>query len=285
MAANPTPVPAAPAATAAVDDRSYVDWPAVFAGAALAAAISFVLLTFGAAIGLSMVSPFGGEGAAIGWVALATAIWVLWAQVSSFMAGGYLAGRLRRRIGDATEHEVDVRDGAHGLIVWAAGVILGAVLAFGAIGGAMQTAGGAAAAVAEAVPDDFGYAADALFRGGTDTGEPARAEAARILFAGLTGDGVPEDDRAYLASVVAAETGLPEAEAAERVDAVIVGAEAVRNEAAEAAETARRVGVVAAFLTAASLLVSGAGAYWAASVGGRHRDEHTAFPQVFRHYK
>jgi hypothetical protein len=32
---------------------NFVDWAAVFAGAVLAAALSFVLLTFGTAIGLS----------------------------------------------------------------------------------------------------------------------------------------------------------------------------------------------------------------------------------------
>ena len=37
---------------------SYVEWSAVFAGAVVASAISFVLLTAGAAIGLSLVSPY-----------------------------------------------------------------------------------------------------------------------------------------------------------------------------------------------------------------------------------
>ena len=37
------------------EGRSYVDWSAIFAGAAVAAAISLVLLTFGAALGLSLV--------------------------------------------------------------------------------------------------------------------------------------------------------------------------------------------------------------------------------------
>jgi hypothetical protein len=37
---------------------SFVEWGAVFAGAVLSAALSFVLLAFGAAIGLSAVSPW-----------------------------------------------------------------------------------------------------------------------------------------------------------------------------------------------------------------------------------
>lgn len=36
---------------------SFVDWSAVIAGGVLAAAIAFVLLTFGTAIGLSLTSP------------------------------------------------------------------------------------------------------------------------------------------------------------------------------------------------------------------------------------
>ena len=37
---------------------SYLEWSAVLAGAALAAALSFVLITFGAAIGVSVASPW-----------------------------------------------------------------------------------------------------------------------------------------------------------------------------------------------------------------------------------
>ena len=41
-----------------VGARSYVEWGAVFAGAAVALAVSLILLTFGAAIGLSSISPW-----------------------------------------------------------------------------------------------------------------------------------------------------------------------------------------------------------------------------------
>src|SRR5687768_5399427 len=39
------------------DNARYVDWTAIFAGAVLASAISFVLFTFGAGLGLSLTSP------------------------------------------------------------------------------------------------------------------------------------------------------------------------------------------------------------------------------------
>src|SRR6218665_1064209 len=105
---------------APADDRgSYVDWPAIIAGIVIASAISLVLLTFGSAIGLSFTNFRAGAETASVWIAIAAASWLLWVQISSFMAGGYVAGRLRKRHHDATEHEVDVRDGAHGLLVWA----------------------------------------------------------------------------------------------------------------------------------------------------------------------
>ncbi|MDQ6437313.1 hypothetical protein RB623_24945 [Mesorhizobium sp. LHD-90] len=97
------------------DDRSYVDWPAILAGTLLATAVSFVLLTFGSALGLSLTSAYEGEGLSVMGYAIAAALWLLWVQISSFFAGGYLTGRLRRRFGDATEQESDLRDGAHGL--------------------------------------------------------------------------------------------------------------------------------------------------------------------------
>ena len=51
--------------------------------------------------------------------------------------------------------------------------------------------------------------------------------------------------------------------------------------AADAAETARKATVLAAFLTAAALLVAAVGAYWAAMKGGRHRDDNTVFSGIF----
>ena len=73
----------------------YVDWPAIFAGTALAVALSFVLLTFGSAIGLSVASFEPGEGVSLRWLAIASGLWFLWVAITGFGAGGYLAGRLQ----------------------------------------------------------------------------------------------------------------------------------------------------------------------------------------------
>src|SRR2546423_1757001 len=118
---NPEPLGTVGASSQPV--MHYVDWGSVLAGTAVATAVSIVLFSFGTAVGLSMVSPYDGAGVSNGAYFAVFGLWMLWVIVSSSMAGGYIAGRLRRRIGDATAHEIDVRDGTHGLVVWALGVI------------------------------------------------------------------------------------------------------------------------------------------------------------------
>ena len=292
---------------------SYIDWAAIIAGAVFASAISFILFTFGSAIGLTLASPFEGEGIRLSFFAIASAIWAVWAAVSSFMAGGYLAGRMRRRMFDATEDESDMRDGAHGLLVWGVGVLVGALFFAGTLSGVVRggtevassvASGAAAGTVAAGLSDDggVGYIADKFFRAeanpvaagtsGTSGGEVIdamptaqsasgmRGEVGRILAASMaSGTEVPEADRAYIARLISNQTGMEEAEAEARVDAVLTeaaeAAAATEAAAREAADTARRLLVLGAFLTAASLLVAAVGAWWAAGFGGRHRDEGT----------
>lgn len=311
--------------TAGTDDASYVDWPAIIAGIAVASGISLVLLTFGSAIGLSFANFRAPTGVNPIWIAIAAASWLLWVQVSSFMSGAYLTGRMRRRHNDSTEHESDVRDGAHGLIVWGGALVIGAIIAAGGIGAVANTIGSAASTLTNAASNVAGgvadevdpnaYFTDMLFRpapSGTAedaaTAEPAasttttttvapvvqtptaapataapsdtsavRAEAGRIFLQTATGP-VPDADKAYLGQLVADNTGLPPDQATARVDEVIAAMDDAKAKAAEVAETARKTAVLAAFLTAASLLVSAAGAFWAAQMGGNHRDKQTIFP-------
>ena len=93
--------------------NSRVDWAAVFAGAVLTTAVALSLLAFGAGLGLSVTSPYEGEGLAPAFYAFAAGLWLLWIQLVAFTIGGYVTARLRARQPDATEHEVDVRDGLH----------------------------------------------------------------------------------------------------------------------------------------------------------------------------
>ena len=282
------------------EHHSYVDWAAVIGGIVLASAISVLLLAFGSAIGLSFANFRTFSGVSPVWVAIAAASWLLWVQISSFMAGGYLTGRMRRRFRDSSEHESDVRDGAHGLLVWAGALVLGALIAAGSIGSALTAIGNAAGNLTNAASnvarnsapalDPNAYFADELFRLPAGAGAPAgtstdfRGEATRILASSAVSGTVSDEDKTYLAQLVSTNTGLPQDQAKTRVDQVLAAVDTARQKAADAAETARKTAVLAAFLTAASLLVSAAGAYWAAMKGGRHRDEGTVFADVFGRY-
>ena len=67
------------------------------------------MLAFGSAAGLSFSTTLAsGKTASIG-AGIGAALWFVWVQVSSFMAGAYLTGRLRKRKHDATAHEVEIR--------------------------------------------------------------------------------------------------------------------------------------------------------------------------------
>lgn len=290
--------------------KPYVDWAAAIAGILLASAIALVMLTFGAAIGLSFVNFHGGANASPVWVGIAAASWLLWVEVSAMMCGGYLTGRLRHRVGDATEHESDVRDGAHGLIVWAGAVLIGAIVTAGGIGGAASTVGSAVSTTVNAaasaagpaaggmVQNLSGYFADTLMRPSAATGAApapaggsaganradAVAEAGRILVADAASGNVPDADKAYLADLVARTTGLTPEDARKRVNDVLAQIDSAKQKAADTAETARKAAVIAAFITAASLLVAAVGAYWAAMMGGNHRDRQVVFDYWFRRF-
>jgi hypothetical protein len=181
------------APTDTAEHSSYVDWPAIIAGVVIASAISILMLTFGSAVGLNFTNFDARPDVNPIWVAIAAASWLLWVMVSAFMAGGYVTGRMRRRFHDSTADESDVRDGVHGLLVWAGGLVLGGVLAaagVGALAGALgsaagtatiaasNVAGGAAEAVGDAL-DPNAYFIDTMLRpapvAGTDTAaaEPA----------------------------------------------------------------------------------------------------------------
>lgn len=281
------------------DNRSYMDWAPIFAGTVLATALSFVLLTFGSAVGLSLTSAFEGSGISLAGFAIAAALWLLWVQISSFFAGAYLTGRMRRRHGDASEYESDIRDGAHGLTVWALGTLLGAVIAVSGVSGAVSTATtalttGAGAAVAAAT-DPTTLLTDRLLRPftGNTSGEassaaavPAsnqstiastdvRSQLTRVLMSSLSDSGITDEDRKYVSGTVAVEAGIPAEEADKRVTQFIEQARQLEADARAAADRARRIAMLVAFMTAASLFISGAAAYYSATLGGNHRDKQT----------
>lgn len=125
------------------DAPRYVDWGAIFAGAMVAGGASVVLTTFAGALGLGSISV--GKDGGVSFLGLAlTGVVTVIAMVAVYMLGGYVAGRMRRSVGDATDEEIAARDGLHGLVVWGLGVIAAAILAASAAGGAARAVGSAA---------------------------------------------------------------------------------------------------------------------------------------------
>ncbi|MCE7887053.1 MAG: hypothetical protein DYH13_06085 [Alphaproteobacteria bacterium PRO2] len=56
-------------------------------------------------------------------------LWILWIQLLASLIGGYITGRVRVSDPGATPHEREMRDGIHGLAVWALGTVLVAIAA------------------------------------------------------------------------------------------------------------------------------------------------------------
>src|SRR5687768_17502770 len=157
---GPTP------ASASAPGSSFVEWGAVFAGAVLAAALSFVLLTFGTAIGLSATSPWPNSGLSATVIASLAVFWAMVQQIGSLMAGGYVAGRMRSRWLEPG-HEAEFRDGLHGGLVWAVAVLISALLVFATAGLVARTGAdvaGKAAASAVSTGDAMDAVLDTMLR-------------------------------------------------------------------------------------------------------------------------
>ena len=150
-------------------------WSAALAGAFAAAGITFLLLTLGSGIGLSLVSVRHASAAGATTFLTLGAIYFLAAQAFGFAVGGHIVGRL---IGPAAETsaEEDFRAGAHGLVSWAIAVIAtatvvalsvlvtGAATANGAMNGALAST---VPASSRGEPVTTSYWVDKLFRGPT----------------------------------------------------------------------------------------------------------------------
>jgi hypothetical protein len=288
--------PAPATSTASAGGASFVEWGAVLAGAVLAAAISFVLLTFGAAIGLSATSPWPNSGVSAKLIATLALLWAMMQQIGAFMVGGYVAGRMRSRWREPTQHEVEFRDGLHGGLVWAVGIVIAAALLMATAGAAAKTgadlAGKATGAVAVSAGDPMDVVLDSMLRPATVAqaasssgpaaaatpppaaaasraravgGDESRSEMARLLASAVASGSLSEQNRNYLTQLVAQRSGLSQPEAERRVNEAFTAAR-------EAADKARKAAVLTGFVTAASLIVSFGAAWWAAMRGGQHRD-------------
>src|SRR6202158_1813572 len=125
-----------------------ISWAAVLAGAIASCALTLVLLSLGAGLGFSVVSPWSNSGVSATTFEMGTGLYFIVMAMISSAVGGYLAGRLRNRWVGVQSTEVLFRDTAHGFLAWAVASVLGAILLAtaattligGATSGAVQAA-------------------------------------------------------------------------------------------------------------------------------------------------
>ncbi len=281
-------------ASAIVDAQSAVSWAAIAAGAVAAAALALLLIAFGAGLGLSAISPWSGTGVSAATFKTGTGIYVVIVAVMSSAVGGYLAARLRTKWIGVHTNEVFFRDTAHGFLAWAFATLLSASALSSATAylanGTAAGLGGAASQVSQSVNPADVYV-DKLFRtdaaappanaaspaaGGTanpsasaGTGANAgqtRAEVLRLWTSSFRDNqDLSAADRTYVARLVAARTGMSEADAQKRVNDVVV-------EAKTAIDNARKGAAKLSFWLTAAMLFGAFAASLAAVEGGSLRD-------------
>ena len=267
----------------------YLEWGPVIAGAIGAAAISFVLLTFGSALGLSAISPYPYRGLSAPTFLVVATLYIALVQVCSYAAGGYLAGRMRSPWADGAESERHFRDGAHGFAVWALGLVISAAVVASGVSGAAKTAIEATSAVTagastSSAANPAQYAADFLLRPSANAPADAAqseggvdpASLTRVFTRSLASGALSDEDRGYLGLVVARQTGMSQPDAEKRVDAAFTEAKKTEQKARDVANEARKKTALAGFLTAATFAIACAAACLAAGLGGRDRDEKSA---------
>src|ERR1700750_690247 len=165
-----------------------VSWAAGLAGAGACLALTLVLLSFGAGMGFSVVSPWGSSGVSATTFKIGTGLYFIVMAMISSAIGGYLAGRLPTKGVGVQTTDVHFRDTAHGFLAWAAASVLGAVLlaspASSLVGGTLVGATQGAANAAQSSPVN-GYV-DALLRSdnssaqGQQTPSDTRGEMVRL---------------------------------------------------------------------------------------------------------
>ena len=175
----------------------------------------------------------------------------------------------------------------HGFLTWALATFVGTMFlasaASSVVGGgvhaATAVAGGTAQGAAQAAASSVSpYDIDSLFRSDkpdpTASAQNVAAQASRILANGVSNGDVPPADRSYLAQLVSARTGIPQADAEKRVDDAIARVKAAELKARQAADAARKAAAEFAIFTALALMIGAFIASAAAAYGGTLRDEH-----------
>ncbi len=261
--------------TMSVKSEAYssgVSWPAVIGGAFVAASLSLILLTLGTGLGLSSVSPWSDRGATVSAIGAGAIVWLIVTHVLASAFGGYLAGRLRTKWTSVHTDEVFFRDTAHGLLVWAVGMVITAgflTSAAASFAGSARTAPANAASTAGSSLDPNAYFVDNLLRSGSSNNgkvdSTERAEVERAFAHSLKQGEISAGDKSFLTQEVSARTGSSPADAEKRVSAVFA-------EAQQTADATRKAFAHLSLWLFVALLSGAFCASYAGTIGGRQRD-------------
>jgi len=250
---------------------SAVSWGAILAGAVAAAAVTLILLAFGAGVGFAVVSPWSATPAATTFHVTTGLYLVVTAMIASSI-GGYLAGRLRRAWTGVHTREVFFRDTAHGFLAWGFATLLSAAVLGSAAGALIGGSAAGATHLTGQAPALLDPYADALLVGdpaavrNPTEAAAARAEVGRLFAASIAGDGTGgAPERGSLTQLVEGRTGVSRAQADQRVAETIARAK-------DAVDAARRAAAKLSLWLTASLLIGAFSASLAAIEGGGLRD-------------
>jgi hypothetical protein len=122
-----------------------------------------------------------------------------------------------------------------------------------------------------------GYFVDTLFRkdqpDANASSQDARAEAGRIVARALANGNLDPGDRTYLAKLIAARTGVSQADAEKRIDDTMAQMRAAEDKGKQAADAARKASATGSFYLFFSMLIGAFIASAAGALGGRQRDD------------
>jgi len=242
-------------------------WGLAIMGGVIATAVTFFLLSLGAGFGLMFTHP---TLHAVPSFLTGGAIYFFIAQAFGFAVGGHFAGRL---IGPLPESKVqeEFRAEAHGLVAWAVAVLATVTMvAFIGMAGSGTAALYGAAKSQGTETEPTAYLIDVLFRPNANASEGARAEAGRILDAGLArGEKIAAGDKDRLMTLVASEANMTRDAASVRIDDLQAD---VLAKTKRAADIARKAASYTGLWIALSLLF-GALVSMIAAVMAREEDD------------
>jgi len=246
------------------DSVSAISWPAIIGGTFAATALSLVLIAFGSGMGFALAPHFIQDSLSAKHLTYIAVVWLIVVQWIASGLGGYLTGRLRTKWTSVHTHEVFFRDTAHGFLTWSVTTVVSVVFLMSAVGSL------------HGLPQErhmrpegpMAYEVDNLFRTdrpGVAVDQDTKTETSHILMKGVAEGGLSATDKTYLSQIVAAHTGLTQADAEKKIDDTVAAAQ-------EQAEEASKTAATTSIFTLLSMMVGAFIACVAAAIGGQERD-------------